>query len=87
LKTKEFHKGNKKAQNKRRKARLKKRPPKREYEYELIDGNYSRYPVGYCRYRKGYLSVGLMETHRCNERRCTRFLVMDEDGKDENIAS
>lgn len=73
--------GNIKAQQQRRKQRLKYRPSKRDHEYELIDGNLTYYPTGYCEWHQAYLSVGLMETHRCNKRSCFRFKGMEnEDG-------
>lgn len=34
----------------------------------LIDGNYSRYVVGYCKKYNGYLSLGLYERHECEAR-------------------
>lgn len=43
--------------------------------YELIDGNWSRYIVGYCTAAKhpGYLTPGLANTHRCIQRQCGAF--------------
>lgn len=38
-----------------------------ESDYQLIDGNYSKYIVGYCGYRKGYLTLGLYDTHKCHK--------------------
>lgn len=73
------NKGNKIAQRKRRKERLKCRPKRRSHEYELIDGNYSFYPVAECKYHKAYLTQGLIDTHNCIERECKRFVLLEDD--------
>lgn len=65
--------GNKKEQNKRRRKRQKNLPEWKEENVQLIDGNFTHYPVAYCYYRKGYLSLGLAEVHRCQERECKIF--------------
>lgn len=41
-----------------------------DWEYRLIDGNWTRQPVAYCKSKKGYLTEGLMKTHRCKKRKC-----------------
>ncbi len=80
-------KGNRHKQWLRRKERMMQRPPKQKSRYRLIDGNVSRYPVAICEYHGGYLSSGLMETHRCRERKCARLKPMPgaerEKGKEE----
>lgn len=68
--------GNRKAQRARRKARADSLPICRKQQYQLVDGNYSHYPAAYCKRMKGYLTVGLVETHRCTERKCG-MLVKD----------
>ena len=70
LKTK--GKGNIKEQRKRRKERLKD-SVRMEDTFELIDGNWSFYPVAYCTSHGGYLTQGLVDTHRCIERSCVGF--------------
>ena len=62
------------AQQKRREERLKHRPPPYKEKVELIDGNFSRYPEGYCDYYGGYMTRGLMDTHRCDRRDCKRLI-------------
>lgn len=52
---------------------LKKNNKEPDWEYRLIDNNWTRYPTAYCRYRKSYLTEGLMKTHRCRERQCKRL--------------
>ena len=64
--------GNVKAQRKRRKQ-MKKNTPRSPDEFLLIDGNWSHYPVGYCCRKQGYLTAGLINTHRCNKRKCEQF--------------
>lgn len=65
-------KGNKKAQRKRRKKRMRiqTRAPD---EYLLIDGNWSYYPYAYCTRKGAYLTLGLAELHKCEKRNCERF--------------
>jgi len=76
-------KGNKKAQNKRRKERSKNLPPKQAEKVELIDGNFSYYPVGYCWSHGAYLTQGLVNTHRCDKRKCKGFeKVVNADESD-----
>ena|GEM_PF-4344443 len=53
---------------------MKHRPPPHKVKVELIDGNFSRYPEGYCDYYGGYMTRGLMDTHRCDRRDCKRFI-------------
>ena len=67
--------GNRRLQQKRRRERLKKlpKPEKKKELYQLIDGNMSYYPVAYCRHHKGWLSQGLIITHRCVERHCNGY--------------
>ena len=76
-------KGNRKAQQKRRRNRWKNIPPKQDEPFQLIDGNWSFYPIGECSRYHGYLTQGLCDTHRCIERECQRFrkLVDDDQNK------
>ena len=71
--------GNLKEQRRRRKERLKQHGPRQEYEYELIDGNYSHYPVGYCKRHLGWLTLGLMNTHKCVVRGCVQLSPFEMD--------
>lgn len=73
------NKGNIRAQKKRRKERLKNRPPKSEEKVLLIDGNYSFYPVAFCSQYKAYLTCGLADTHRCQERECPKLKMIHEE--------
>lgn len=44
---------------------------KKDYwEYRLIDQNWTRHPTAYCKRKKGYLTNGLMRTHKCKQRQC-----------------
>ena len=43
------------------------------WEYRLIDNNWTRHPVAYCRWYHGYLTEGLIKTHKCREKNCRRF--------------
>lgn len=65
-------KGDRKGQLKRRRKRLKGQKPTKYY-YQCIDGNWTKYPVAYCLYHKGELTKGLMDTHRCKQRKCPRL--------------
>ena len=43
------------------------------WEYRLIDNNWTRHPVAYCKRYHGYLTEGLMKTHKCRSRNCRRL--------------
>lgn len=62
-------KGNRKAQRKRHR-RNNKFVPKQEFEYLLIDGNYSYQPYKYCKYYRAYLTKNLYLRHDCKNRHC-----------------
>lgn len=52
------------------------------WEYRLIDNNWTRHPVAYCWRYKGFLTKGLMKTHKCKERKCRRLqedIELDEE--------
>lgn len=65
--------GNIKAQRKRQKERRKHLPQKQKQKVMLIDGNLSYYPTAYCRTHGGYLTEGLINTHRCEKRKCVGY--------------
>lgn len=73
------HKGNWEAQQKRRKKRLQNRPKPQKEKVQLIDGNWSFYPVAECRCHGAYLTQGLVDTHRCIERQCSGFKVLENE--------
>lgn len=75
-------KGDRKAQRKRRKDRWKNIPLRQNEPFELIDGNFSHYPVGECSRYGAFLTQGLMDTHRCIERDCSRFRKLVDDDQD-----
>lgn len=81
LKIKNKSKGNRKEQKRRRKERLKNRPERAAVSYRLIDGNFSHYPVAECKCHGGYLTQGLIDTHRCEQRHCTGFRKVAHDEK------
>lgn len=72
--------GNRQAQNKRRRERLKNHPPRQKQKVMLYDGNMSYYPAAYCKIHKAYLTQGLVDTHKCHLRECAglEWLVSDE---------
>lgn len=77
LKTK--RKGNRKEQQKRRRQAHRKVEPL-PYECQLIDGNWSSYAVARCRIKKGYLTLGLIQTHNCTK--CVHFQEGVENEKE-----
>lgn len=87
LKNRGKGKGSIKAQHKRRKERLKNRPPKQDEKVLLIDGNFSFYPDGYCKYYGAFLTQGLIDTHRCLHRNCPRFKEVNADEEKEDLPS
>ena len=82
-------KGNKRAQNLRRKARLSafyerykfNNPNIKSRSFELIDGNMSYYPVAFCQHHGAYMTEGLVKCHRCDKRHCKYFQEVTRDNK------
>ena len=74
------HKGNIKAQRKRRKKRKKFLKPGDYFndEFELIDGNFTHYPVAYCNHYGRFLTAGLIHTHRCRQRNCKKLRSLEQ---------
>ena len=72
-KTLKTNKGNRTAQRARQRKRRKNRPTEQKHPVMLVDGNFSAFPVAYCKYYKAYLTQGLVETHRCLQRKCLKF--------------
>lgn len=64
-------KGDIQKQQLRRKERCKTRPPRQEDRYQLIDGNWTHYPIAECKCHRAYLTQGLIDTHRCLKRKCS----------------
>lgn len=73
------HKGNISAQNRRRLNRNKHRPTKQDDTYLLIDGNYTHYPVGFCKLRKRYISQGILACHKCKTRKCMHYRPFESE--------
>lgn len=71
-------KGNRKAQLKRKHERKKNLPPKQPSKVQLIDGNFSYYPIAYCKIHGAFLTQGLADTHRCIKRKCNGFEAGDD---------
>ena len=73
-------KGNIKRQRERRRSRRKYRNKDDYYndEFELIDGNYTHYPVGFCDHYERFLSAGLVQTHRCKKRKSKKLLSLEQ---------
>lgn len=66
-----------------RKPRKKKKavePPVKEpeYEYEMIDKNWTIKPIGYCHRYRGYLTSKLAQVHHCIERNCAMFKTLEQ---------
>lgn len=71
-------KGNLKRQRKRRRQRRKYRKEYFNDEFELIDGNFTHYPVAFCEHYERFLSAGLIQTHRCRNRKCKKLLSLEQ---------
>lgn len=52
--------------------------PEPEYEYEMIDKNWTIKPIGYCHRYRGYLTSKLAQVHRCIERNCAMFKTLEQ---------
>lgn len=70
-------KGNIRKQRQRRRELVQSRPPKQGESYELIDGNLSHYPVAFCRFHYGYMTEGLIATHKCRARHCPMLKTLE----------
>ena len=49
-----------------------------EWEYRLIDGNWTYKASGYCTYYRAYLTDALMRTHGCLKKNCYRLRTIEE---------
>ena len=58
---------------------MKQRPDGLKKKVQLLDGNWSFYPVAYCTHHGGYLTQGLVDTHRCDKRQCSRYKVIEHE--------
>ena len=55
-----------------------------DWWYRLIDYNWTRHPTAYCWRKKGYLTNGLMKTHKCKQRHCEKLdlnIVLEDNDK------
>lgn len=70
-----------KAEKKSRKRRRQnnKDVPKSELWFEMIDGNFTHQPYGYCYSKHGYLTKNLSKLHKCEEKHCARFNKVKEE--------
>lgn len=57
----------------RRRRKYHRQSPRQPDLYELIDGNWSYYPVAYCDRKRAYMTLGQVKTHKCKERQCNRL--------------
>lgn len=78
LKISHHGKGNRKAQQKRRREREKNRPAYQPIKVELIDGNFSHFPRAFCKSHNAFLTDGLINTHKCLQKACKGFLMLQE---------
>lgn len=63
---------------------MRKLPARLPYKVQLYDGNWSYYPNAYCRTHGAYLTQGLIDTHKCQQRECQGLEWLNEKVKDEN---
>lgn len=63
-------KGNVERQRQKRRQRRKNLPARQSQAHQLIDNNWTHYPCAYCERHGGWLTQGLIETHRCEQRHC-----------------
>ena len=52
--------------------------PIHQYEYEMIDGNWTIRPYAYCHYYHGYLTKNMALCHNCEKRNCNRFMTFEQ---------
>lgn len=71
--------GDVKKQRKKRKERAHNLPDYQKEKYQLIDNNWTHRPRAYCQSHTGYLTDGLMNTHRCIKRGCMWLKTIQGD--------
>ena len=52
--------------------------PEQPYEYQMIDGNWTPRPYGYCHYYHGYLTKNMAIRHNCEKKNCPMFKTFDQ---------
>lgn len=70
-------KGDRPAQKKRRRQNNK-NTERRNDTYQMIDGNFTHYPVAYCFHYNGYMTNNMVQRHGCPTRNCCRYKTMQE---------
>ena len=70
------NRGNRREQQRRRRQNNKS-IKKQEYEYQLIDGNFSSLVCAYCVYYKGYLTNNQLIRHTCKQRECVQLKSLE----------
>lgn len=69
--------GNKREQRRRRRKNNK-HTEKQDLAYQLIDGNMSYYPHGYCNHYTGFLTKNMALRHSCESKQCRCFELFDK---------
>lgn len=52
--------------------------PVQDCEYEMIDGNWTTKPHGYCFRHRGYLTRNMAIRHKCEKKNCPRFHTFEQ---------
>lgn len=51
---------------------------------QLIDGNFSFYPVAFCKAHRAFLTNGLCDTHKCVKRGCISLEMLDQSNEEKD---
>lgn len=70
--------GSKKTRQNKRWKRNNASTPVQNYEYEMIDGNWTARPHGYCHKYHGFLTRNMAIRHRCEKKHCPLFKTFEQ---------
>ena len=52
--------------------------PVQDYEYEMIDGNWTTKPYGFCFKYRNYLTKNMAVLHKCEKKHCRLFHTFEQ---------
>lgn len=68
----------KKTRETKRRKRNNYSTPVQDYEFEMIDGNWTAKPHGYCHKYHGFLTRNMAIRHRCEKKQCPLFKTFEQ---------
>lgn len=70
--------GSKRTRATKRRNRNNASTPVQDYEYEMIDGNWTARPYGYCHKYHGFLTKNMSIIHKCEKKNCCLFKTFEQ---------